>query len=248
MIKESLDQFGQAKKFTQLDLTNAYYQIKIKERDKWKTVFWTRYDYFKYQMILFGLSNAWASFQGYITKILAEKLDIFVIIYLDNIFIYTNDQGRGYIEVVQCLLDLLKKNSLLANLKKCRFHKDEMRFLEYIVLSQGIWIEDKRIKVIRNWLKPKPVENIQVFIDFANFVMSWSRDLQITGYTSSFSPPLWALFRITSLLLQSHCIDIILPLVHVTLIILTSWNKAAMKLADQTVRREDQTPAETLVV
>ena len=105
----------------------------------------------------FGLSNAPASFQGYINKILAEKLDIFVIVYLDDILIYTEDQRRGHVEAVQWVLDLFKKNGLFANLKKCRFYKDEVRFLGYVVLSQGIRIEDERIEAVRNWPEPKLV-------------------------------------------------------------------------------------------
>ena len=117
----------------------------------------------------FGLSNAPASFQGYINKILAEKLNIFVIVYLDDILIHTEDQGRGHVEAIRWVLDILRKNGLFANLKKCRFHKDEMRFLGYVVSSQGIWMEDEKIEAVRNWLEPKSVRDIQVFIDFANF-------------------------------------------------------------------------------
>ena len=86
----------------------------------------------------FGLSNVPASFQYYINKIVAEKLDIFVIVYLDDIFIYTKDLGQGHIKVVQWFLGILRKNGLFANLKKCWFHKDEMRFLGYVVSSQDI--------------------------------------------------------------------------------------------------------------
>ena len=88
LIEESLNRLGQAKKFTQLDLTSAYYQMRIKEGDEWKTAFQTRYDHFKYQVMPFGLFNALTSFQGYINKILVEKLDIFVIVYLNDILIY----------------------------------------------------------------------------------------------------------------------------------------------------------------
>ena len=73
-------------------------------------------------MIPFGLTNAPASFQGYINKILAEKLDIFVIVYLDDILIYTNDDGDGHVADVRWVLEQLRKFSLFANLKKCRFH------------------------------------------------------------------------------------------------------------------------------
>ena len=82
LIGESLNWLGQAKRFTQLDLTSTYHQIRIKENDKWKMAFRIRYGYFKYQVMPFGLSNAPASFQAYINKILSEKLDVFVIVYV----------------------------------------------------------------------------------------------------------------------------------------------------------------------
>ena len=76
--------------------------------------------------MLFGLSNTQASFQGYINKTLTEKLDIFVIIYLDNIFIYSKDPGQGHMKAMWWVLDILRKNGLLTNLKKCRFYKDKV--------------------------------------------------------------------------------------------------------------------------
>ena len=175
LIGESLDRLGRAKRFTQLDLTSAYYRMRIKEGDEWKTAFRTRYGHFEYQVMPFGLSNAPASFQGYINKILAEKLDIFVIVYLDDILIYIEDQERGHVEVVRWVLDILRKNGLFANLKKCRFHKDEVRFLGYVVSSQGIRMEDERIEAVRNWPEPKSVRDIQVFIGFANFYRRFIR-------------------------------------------------------------------------
>ena len=83
--------------------------------------------------MLFGLSNAPASFQGYIKKILAKKINIIVIVYLDNIFIYTENSGKDNMEAVWWVLNLLRKHGLYANLKKCRFHKNEVRFLGYVV-------------------------------------------------------------------------------------------------------------------
>ena len=100
LIGESLNQLGQAKQFTQLDFTSAYHRIRIKEGNKWKTAFRTQYGHFKYQVMPFGLSNAPASFQGYINKILAEKLDIFIIVYLNDILIYTEDPGQAHVNAV----------------------------------------------------------------------------------------------------------------------------------------------------
>ena len=79
--------------------------MRIKEGDEEKTAFRTRYDYFKYQVILFGLTNASATFQGYINKILAEKLDVFMIMYLDDILIYTESEDEEYVQAVWWVLD-----------------------------------------------------------------------------------------------------------------------------------------------
>ena len=103
----------------------------------------------------FRLSNAPASFQGYINKILAEKLNIFVIVYLDDILIYTKDPGQGHVEAVWWVLDILRKHELFANLKKCRFHKDKVCFLGYVVLAQEVKMEDEQIEVVKNSPEPK---------------------------------------------------------------------------------------------
>ena len=169
LIGEALNQLSRAKWFTQLDLTSAYHQMKIREGDKWKTAFRTQYGYFKYQVMPFELSNTPASFQGYINKILAKKLDVFVIVYLDDILIYTEDKSQGHVEAVRWVLDLLRKNGLFANLKKYRFHQNEVCFLGYVVSAQGMQIKDERIEAVKNWLEPKSVRDIQVFFGFANF-------------------------------------------------------------------------------
>ena len=120
-------------------------------------------------MIPFALFNALTSFQGYISKILRENLDILVIIYLDDILIHTKDLSQDYVEAKRLVLDLLRKNGLFINLKKCWFQKKEVQFLKYIVLSQSIWIENKRIVVVTNWPKPMSLQDIKVFINFTIF-------------------------------------------------------------------------------
>lgn len=100
MIGGSLDRLGRAKRFTQLNLTKAYHRMRIRKGNNWKIAFRTRYGYFEYQVMPFGLFNIPASFQGYINKILAEKLDIFAIIYLNDILISTENSGQGYVKAI----------------------------------------------------------------------------------------------------------------------------------------------------
>ena len=89
----------------------------------------------------FGLSNAPVTFQGYVNKILAKKLHVFVIVYLDDILIYTEAPGQPYVETVRWVLDQIRQYFFFTNLKKCCFHQDEFCFLGYVVSSKGISIE-----------------------------------------------------------------------------------------------------------
>lgn len=100
--------------------------------------------------MLFSLFNALPSFQNYLNKILAKKLNIFVIVYLNNILIDTEDPSQGYVDEMRWILEVLRKYGLYANLKKCWFHKDKVRFLGYIVLAQRIKMEEERIKAVKN--------------------------------------------------------------------------------------------------
>ncbi len=101
----------------------------------------------------FGLTNAPATFQVYI-KILLEKLDVFVIVYLNDILIYTKSERKEYMEAVWWVLENLQKYLLYVNLKKCQFHQEKVRFLGYIVSYQGIQIEEEQIKAVRDWPEP----------------------------------------------------------------------------------------------
>ena len=99
----------------------------------------------------FGLTNAPASFQRYINKILAEKLDIFVIVYLDDILIYIDNNRDGHVSAVWWVLEQLRKFLLFANLKNCQSHQEKVQFLGYVLSSKGIRIEDERIKAVKQW-------------------------------------------------------------------------------------------------
>ncbi len=169
LIGEALDHLSRAKRFIQLDFMSVYHQMRIWEDDEWKTTFCTRYGHFEYQVMPFGLSNTPASFQGYINKILAQKLDIFVVVYFDNILIYTKDPGKPHVDVVWWVLEQLQKHGLYTNLKKCQFHKDEVQFLGFVVLAQKIKMEEEKIEAVKTWPKPQSVRDIQVFLGFANF-------------------------------------------------------------------------------
>ena len=150
----------------------------------------------------FGLPNAPASFYGYINKILAEKLDIFIIVYLDNILIYNEDPGQPHVEAVRWVLEHLRKHGLFANLKKCRFHQDEVRFLGFVVSAYGIRNEEERIKAVKTWPEPKSVRDMRVFLDFANFYGRFIKNF------SRIATPLTSMLRTTSELSDARSLRI----------------------------------------
>ncbi len=175
LVGESIDRLAMAKRYTQLDLTAAYHRLRIRKGDEWKTAFRTRYGHFEYQVLPFGLTNAPATFQAYINQALAEKLDVFCIVYLDDILIYTQDTGAKHVEAVKWVLDKLKQHGLFVNLQKCRFSTDEVHFLGYVIAPSGVSMEEDRIQSVRDWPELKSVRDIQVFVGFANFYRRFIR-------------------------------------------------------------------------
>lgn len=113
--------------------------------------------------------NAPESFDGYINKILVEKLDFFVIMYLHHILINTENVGKSHINGVRLVLDQLRKHAFFANLKKSCFNENEIRFLEFEILSNCIVIEEKRFDAIKAWLEQESICDIQTFLEVANF-------------------------------------------------------------------------------
>lgn len=155
LISEYLDWLRQPKRFIYRDLTSVYYLKEIKESDKWTTTFRNYYGHFKYQFMFFVLLNASTSFWSYINKILVEKLEVFIWVYLDDIQIYIQARTLRHVEAICSMLDQLKKNSFFANLKKCLFHKDDIHFLAYVMSAKKVEIECKRNEVAKNELKSK---------------------------------------------------------------------------------------------
>jgi len=136
-----------ARVFTKLDIRDAYYQIRIKKEDEWKTAFRTRYEHYEYTIMPFGLTNAPASFQRLINDMLREYLNVFVIAYLDNILIFSENSDE-HEEHVRIVLEICQKYSLLLKLSKCEFGVTKTEFLGHVIISERIKIDFKKIKFI----------------------------------------------------------------------------------------------------
>lgn len=188
LIHENLDRLQEATIFTKLDLAQAYHQIRIKEGDEWKTAFRTRYGLFEYQVMPFGLTNAPASFQNLINDVLRDLLDHSVIVYMDDILIFSKDKQQHVKDVI-AVLERLSKNNLWAKAEKCEFFKDEIGYLGFLVSSRGTRMDPEKVKSVAEWQTPKNVHDIQVFLGFANFYRHFIKNF------SKITSPITALLK-----------------------------------------------------
>jgi hypothetical protein len=168
LMSELRERLGRAKVFTKLDLKNGYNLIRIAKGDEWKTAFRTRYGLFEYLVMPFGLCNAPGTFQAMINKVLQELLDEGVIVYIDDILIYSEDE-ETHVVLVKKVLEKLRINHLCASIKKSVFHAPEVEYLGYHISSEGIAMSPIKAKSIQDWAEPRSVKNVQQFLGFANF-------------------------------------------------------------------------------
>lgn len=188
LIPELLDRLRTGMVFSKIDLRGAYHLVRIRPGDEWKTAFRTRYGHFEYRVMPFGLTNAPAVFQHLMNDIFREYLDQFVVVYLDDILIFSPDVV-SHTTHVRLVLTKLREHGLYAKLEKCEFHCSSVEFLGYIISPTGITMDKRKIAAICDWDAPKRVKDVQSFLGFANFYRRF-----IKGF-STLAQPLVSLTR-----------------------------------------------------
>ncbi|QRW25069.1 Retrotransposable element Tf2 protein [Rhizoctonia solani] len=158
-----------AKVFTKLDLRWGYNNVQVKEGDKWKTAFQTKYGLYKSLVMTFGLTNAPAAFQHFMNKLFKDLLDVCVIIYLDDILIYSKDDA-SHTQHVHEVLKQLMENQLFCKASKCTFHATPVEYLGIIVSNKGFGLDKLKIQAVQEWPVPTKVKEVQLFLGFANFL------------------------------------------------------------------------------
>ncbi|CEP01920.1 hypothetical protein PBRA_008863, partial [Plasmodiophora brassicae] len=168
LIDQLLSTLGQATVFSKIDLRSAYNQIRIREGDEWKTAFRTPYGLFEYLVMPFGLANAPASFQAFMNETFSDFIDRFVVVYLDDILIFSKN-AEEHEQHVRLVLERLRSARLTAKLSKCLFDAPEVEFLGYLVSKDGLRLDPSRVDTILAWAPPRDLHGLQVFLGFANF-------------------------------------------------------------------------------
>jgi len=168
LISELQDRLQRAQWFTKFNILEAFNQIRIKEEDEWKTVFCTRLEHYEYLIMSFDLINASVTFQTFVNNVLRRYLNQFIIVYLNDILVYFKTK-KEHVQHVRKILQTLKKVDLRIKSEKSEFHVQSVQFLEFIVTSQSLRMNSKKIEVVTTWSTSKSKIEVQFFLEFANF-------------------------------------------------------------------------------
>jgi hypothetical protein len=167
-IDDLFDRLSGAKVFSRIDLRSGYYQINIAKGDEEKTACRTRYGSYEFLMMPFGLSNAPATFCTFMNDIFREWLDDFVVVYIDDILIYSSSLEE-HAEHLRKVFQRLRENKLYAKLEKCEFAVTEVDFLGHRITQEDLKMDDHKVKVILDWEPPKSVPALRSFLGLASY-------------------------------------------------------------------------------
>jgi len=171
-IDELIDRFRGARYFTKLDLISGYHQQRIYEPHTHKTAFRCRYGHFEFNVVPFGLTNAPASFSNMMLKVLDPVLDKWVVVYLDDILIYSKTKAE-HLQHIRSVLSLLRKHGLFAKLSKCSFMQEETEFLGHVITKDGVHTNAGLVRAIREWPRPQKQKDVQQFIGLTQFYQQY---------------------------------------------------------------------------
>ncbi|CAM8986951.1 unnamed protein product [Rhodiola kirilowii] len=182
LIADLFDQLGHARVFTKLDLRSGYYQVRIAEGDEPKTTCITRYGSYEYLVMPFGLTNAPATFGTLMNKVFHPYLDQFVVVYLDDIVVYSRSLEE-HLHHLREVFRVLRENDMYVKKEKCSFAQPEVLFLGHKISNGRLMMEDCKIQAIQNWEPPTKVPEMRSFLGLVNYYRRF-----IKGYSARAAP------------------------------------------------------------
>ncbi|GJT59300.1 putative nucleotidyltransferase, ribonuclease H [Tanacetum coccineum] len=167
-IDDLFDQLQGAKYFSKIDLRSGYHQLRVREQDISKTAFRTRYGHYEFLVMPFGLTNAPAVFMDLMNRIFHEYLDKFVIVFIDDILVYSKSEEE-HEQHLRIVLEILRQKKLYVKFLKCEFWLQQVAFLGHIVSVDGIIMDPSKVEAITKWPRPTTVTEVRSFLGLAGY-------------------------------------------------------------------------------
>ena len=173
-LEDMLDLLAGSSWFSKIDLHSGYHRIRVKSRDEWKIAFKTQVGLFEWLVMSFGLFNAPSTFMRVMTHVLQPYIGKFLVVYFDDILIYSQSKEK-HLQHIQQVFLTLRETKLYVNLKKCSFMQPHVLFLGFIVSKHGILADPEKVKVIRKRPKPQSIIETRTFHGLASFYRRFIR-------------------------------------------------------------------------
>ena len=181
-IDDLFDQLRVAVVFSKIDLRSGYHQLRIKESDIPKSAFRTRYGHYEFLVMPFGLTNAPAAFMDLMNRVFAQYLDKFIIVFIDDILVYSKTPEE-HEEHLRVTLQLLRDSKLYAKFSKCDFWLSEVHFLGHVVSKEGVSVDPAKVEAVSKWAAPTSVTEIRSFLGLAGYYRRF-----VEGFSKIASP------------------------------------------------------------
>jgi hypothetical protein len=174
-LDDMLDLLCGSSIFTKIDLRSGYHQIRIQVGDEWKTAFKTKDGLFEWLVMPFGLTNAPSTFMRVMTQILKPFLGKFVVVYFDDILIFSRSM-QEHLSHVEQILKVLRAEQLYINKAKCSFMRQSAKFLGFIISNQGVEADPAKVQAVQQWPTPQNLSEVRSFHSLATFYRQFIRN------------------------------------------------------------------------
>ncbi|GJW56269.1 putative reverse transcriptase domain-containing protein, partial [Tanacetum coccineum] len=174
-IDDSFDQLQGSSTYSNIDLRSGYHRLRVRDEDIPKTAFRTRYRHYEFQVMPFGLTNVLAVLMDLMNRVCKPYLDKFVIVFIDDILIYSRNKEE-HTDHLRIILELLKKEKLYAKFSKCDFWISIVQFLGHVIDSQGIHVDPAKIEEVKNWASPTTPTEISQFLGLSGYYQRFIKD------------------------------------------------------------------------